>query len=137
MTGKYSIHKEWRDGKIKLEGMLEKIVDWMETHAGEWADWREQSRLKELERAREKEQHEKMLARQQQEIQSFKTLLEDSKKHQEANAIREYITAARAKAIAEKKFDKALEAWVSWAAKKADWLDPLTNSPDDIMDQKL
>lgn len=137
MTGKYSIHKEWRDGKIKLEGMLEKIVDWMETHAREWADWREQSRLKELERAKEKEQHEKMLARQQQEIQSFKTLLEGSKKHQEANVLREYITAARAKAIAEKKFDKALEAWVTWAAKKADWLDPLTNSPDDIMDEKL
>lgn len=128
MTGKYSLSREWRDGKVKLEGMLEKIITWMEAHAREWADRQERSRMAEAERQYQKEIQENIVALQQQEHDSFKKLLDDSRLYHEALKLREYINAVESKAMQEKDFDQGLQDWINWARKKADLLDPITNS---------
>lgn len=134
MTGKYLIAREWRDGKVKIEAMLEKIITWMEAKAEEEAARRERARQKELERKLEQQAREQVIALRDNEMANFTELLNVSEKHDQANKLRTYITAVRAKATAEANMTTELQDYLEWASKKADWLDPLVKAHDHIFD---
>jgi len=106
--------------------MLEKIILWMEAHAREWANRKESSRLAQIERERQKEIQDNLLALQQQEQDYLKKLLEDAQKYDNALKLRAYITAIQSKTMHENNFE--LQQWIEWAFKQADMLDPLLNN---------
>ena len=50
--------------------------------------------------------------------------------------IRKYVEAKKEKAQNENTLDQETQEWINWANDKADWLDPLINKPDEILDDK-
>jgi hypothetical protein len=132
--GKYSGEKEWRDGKVKLEGMLAKIVAKLELLAQSEKEWKERSRIARLEREEEEKRLATIKKRRDEEVAKFNKLVALSEQHNKTLLIRQYIEAVKQKAINTNNLTPAKQEWINWATDKADWLDPLINKRDDILD---
>jgi hypothetical protein len=134
-AGKYSWDKEWRDNKTLLESMLAKIVARLEMDAQKEAEWRERSRLAEVQRA-----EEECIRREKEAIrkaEKFDLLLKQAERFDKAQKIRALIAAARAKALDDGQISQKRKEWIEWASRKADWYDPLCNIKDDILDTEI
>lgn len=71
--------------------------------------------------------------RKKQEEEKFEKLKKDAQNFKIANNIREYL-----KNYEKKKEDSEEEReYIEWAYKKADWLDPLTEQKDEILDELI
>ncbi|PZR11519.1 MAG: hypothetical protein DI539_20660 [Flavobacterium psychrophilum] len=132
-TGKYSIDKEWRDGKVLLEDLLPKIVLWMEEKALAWAEMIKKVRLKQQEDKQLEEIVATKKALQEQELQSFQQLLQDSDRFAKAKELRLYIEALKENAIEKGCLTEYMQNYIRWATEKADWYDPLFNSEDSFL----
>lgn len=117
--------KQWKDGKLKLEDQIDKIVlqleDYFLKHKLQEIEinryWREVERL-------EKER----LARQkviQNDIDEFKKLRMHARRYHECQMMRDYINAA------SKYRD---ENWIEWANDAVDWYDPIISKPHEKLD---
>ncbi|WDO12388.1 hypothetical protein MH928_13775 [Flavobacterium sp. WW92] len=126
-TGKYSIDKEWREGKILIEQMLPKIVTWMEGKAKDWAEMMANNELNRHNKKMQQELEAAKRALQEQELQSFNELLLDAERFNKAKMLRIYIEAFKEKALVNSPIAIETELWIQWALKRADWYDPLTN----------
>lgn len=60
-------------------------------------------------------------------------MLIEANLHNKANIIRQYLEIAKQNAIDKQEFTKEKEEWFNWANKKADWIDPLVNFEDDLL----
>lgn len=134
--GKYSEVKEWRDGKTKVEEMLAKILAKLEIYAAHEKIRKEESRIYWLKYEEEKKRKEEIKILRNQEIEKFNNLVALSEQYNKSLLIRNYIQAKKEKAQNENTLDQETQEWINWANDKADWLDPLINKPDDILDDK-
>lgn len=132
--GKYSGEKEWRDGKIKIESMLAKIVAKLEIYAEQEKIRKEESRIYWLEYEENKKRLEEIKKHKEEELKKFNILLKNSEQYNNAKLIRQYIEAEKQKAIAENNLTTEKQDWIKWANDKADWYDPTINKPDDLLD---
>lgn len=132
-TGKYSIDKEWRDGKVLLEDILPKIVIWMEEKARDWAEMIKKVRLKQQQDKQLEETIATKKALQQQELQNFKQLLQDAERFSKAKELRLYIQAFTEKALEKGPLTTEMQNYIRWATAKADWYDPLVNNEDPFL----
>lgn len=96
--------------------------------------WAEVAQREEAARLIE-EKKTKILTTKKEELAAFKTLLRSAKRHHEVKLIREYINFKEELAKHNGSYDEALQKWVEWARKKADWYDPTINAPDSILDE--
>ena len=135
-VGKYSREKEWRDGKVKLEEILARIIAKLEIYAQEEKKQQEESRLWRLQYDAELERKEKIKKRKEEEIKNFNNLVALSEQYNKALLIRNYIDAEKQHAINTNNLTQEKQEWINWATDKADWLDPLINKPDEILDTK-
>ena len=55
-------------------------------------------------------------------------------KEESINTILQYIEAKKEKAQNENTLDQETQEWINWANDKADWIDPLINKKDEILD---
>lgn len=134
--GKYSEVKEWRDGKAKIEEMLAKIMAKLEIYAAEEKIRKEESLIYWLKYEEEKKRKEEIKILRNQEIEKFNNLVALSEQYNKSLLIRNYIQAKKEKSLKENTLDQKTQEWISWASDKADWLDPLINKSDDILDDK-
>lgn len=135
-VGKYYPEKEWRDGKVKLEGILAKIVARLELLAQTEKEWKESSRIANLKRDQEEKRLAEIKKRKDEEVSKFNRLVKLSEQYDKTLIIRQYIDAVKQKAIdTSNNLTPGKQEWINWATDKADWLDPLINKPDDILDQ--
>lgn len=134
--GKYSEVKEWRDGKTKIEEMLAKIMAKLEIYAAHEKIRKEESRIYWLKYEEEKKRKEEIKILRNQEIEKFNNLVALSEQYNKSLLIRNYIQAKKEKSLKENTLDQKTQEWINWANDKADWLDPLINKPDDILDDK-
>lgn len=126
--------QEWRDGTIKLENQIAKIVAKLEIDAEKELIRREKSRIYWLKYEEEKERKNQIKKRKDEEIQKFNKLIELSNQHNQSLLIRDYMRAEHEKAVKENNLTPEKIEWINWANDKADWLDPLINKTDDILD---
>jgi hypothetical protein len=126
--GKYSREKEWRDGKIKIEELLARIVAKLEIYAELEKIQKEKSRIWRLKYEEEE--------RQKEEIEKFNKLVALSEQYNKTLLIRKYIEDVKQKAVNNNNLTPETQEWINWATDKADWLDPLINKPDEILDDK-
>ncbi|NEW79638.1 MAG: hypothetical protein GZ086_09515 [Gelidibacter sp.] len=134
--GKYSREKEWRDGKIKIEELLARIVAKLEIYAELAKIRNEESRIWRLKYEEEERLKEEIKKRRNEEIEKFNKLVALSKQYNKSLLIRNYIEAKKQKAVNNNNLTPETQEWINWANDKADWLDPLINKPDDILDTK-
>lgn len=136
-AGKYSWDKEWRDNKTLLEVMLAKIVARLELDAKKEAEWRERSRLAEIQRAEEERIRREKEAIRKAEQEKFDLLLKQAERFDKAQKIRALVAAARANALDDGQILQKRKEWIEWASRKADWYDPLYDIKDDILDMEI
>lgn len=95
----------------------------------------------ELERAREAEErrlaharYESLIQRRAEEIERFKKLEGQANDWERASKLRTYVNAVEERAGVEGQLTTEITEWVAWARAKADWLDPLIQVSDAILD---
>jgi hypothetical protein len=132
--GEYSGEKEWRDGKVKIESLLARIVAKLEIYAQEKKKQEEASRLWRLQYDTELNRKKEIKKRKDEEITKFNKLVALSEQHNKTILIRQYIEAEKQHAINTNNLTPEKQEWINWATDKADWLDPLINKPDEILD---
>ena len=125
--------KEWKDGSVKLEKQLAKIVAKIELGADEELIWREKSRLQAILREEQEKIKQEFVARREKEITKTKKLFSDAERYNKAIIYRKYIIATEHKAIKENNLTDELKDWIKWATEKADWFDPFTNRQDELL----
>ena len=135
-TGKYYPVRVWRDGKVKIENQLAKIVANIEIEAQIEKEWKEKSRIADLKREEEQKRQAEITKRRNDEVEKFNKLYALSKQYNKTLLIRQYIEASKQKAIDTNSLTPEKKEWINWATDKADWLDPLINKPDEILDDK-
>jgi hypothetical protein len=132
--GKYSCEKEWRDGKVKIEEHLARILAKLEIEAQKEKEWKERSRIANLKREKEEKRNAEIKKRRDEEVDRFNRLVKLSEQYDKTLIIRQYIEAVKQKAINTNNLTPEKLEWIDWATNKADWVDPLINKPDDILD---
>ena len=90
--------KEWKDGSIKLENQLAKIVAKIELDAQEELEWRERCRLNEIKREEERRIRLEFEVHKENEFVKTKKLFSDSEKFNKVTIYRNYIKATEQKA---------------------------------------
>jgi hypothetical protein len=124
---------EWKDGSIKLENQLAKIVAKIELEADKELIWREECRIREIKRQEEEKARKEFEKRREIEIDKTKKLFSDAEKFGKAIIYRNYIEAFKQDAISKKNFTEEIKDWIDWANKKADWYDPFINKKDELL----
>jgi hypothetical protein len=133
--GRYSGDKEWRDGPVKIEELLAKIVAKLEIEAESKKIRQEESRLRHLKYEAKKKIEEEIKKRRDDEVIKFNKLVALSEQYNKTRIIRQYIEAQKQNAIDTNSFTPEKQEWINWANDKADWIDPLINKPDDLLDK--
>ena len=131
--GKYAGEREWRDGKSKVEEMLAKIMAKLEIYAAEEKIQKERNRIWHLNYEAELKRKEEIKQRRNEELEKFNKLLKLSEQYNKSLIIRKYIVAKKEKAQNENSLDQETQEWLNWANKKADWIDPLVNYEDELL----
>lgn len=94
-VGKYSDQKEWRDGKIPIEGLLARITAKLELLAIKETESNERYRLNQIEREK-KEAIEKASAQKRKtEKEDFMNLLLKAERYDQATKLRNYLQAVK------------------------------------------
>jgi hypothetical protein len=132
--GKYSGDREWRDGKVKIEEHLAKIVAKLEIESEKEKIREEESLIWHIKYEEELRHKEEIKKRRDEEIDKFNRLVKLSEQYDKTLVIRQYIEAAKQKAIKANNLTLEKQEWINWATDKADWVDPLINKPDEILD---
>jgi hypothetical protein len=113
---------EWQDLKTQvLEDQLPKILAKMELVAKQEEQYQEKTRLWQIAWEKERKAQAERETRRRQELKDLKELLDQAKLWKQAQLIREYLAAMKG----------PKDDWISWATKKADWLDPLNDTDDE------
>ncbi len=134
--GKYYPIREWRDGKVKIETLLAKIVAKIEIEAQIEKEREERSKIARLKREEEEKRLAEIKKRRDEEVEKFNRLVKLSEQYDKTLIIRQYIEAVKQKAINTNSLTPEKQEWINWATNKADWVDPLINKPDEILDAK-
>mgnify|MGYP006333058379 FL=1 len=69
-------------------------------------------------------------------MEKFNSLVKLSEQYNKTLMIRQYIEAVKQKAINSNNLTPETQEWINWANDKADWIDPLINKPDEILDNE-
>lgn len=123
------------DGKVLIEEQLSKVIAKLELLKERLKVKEEESRRWRI--AYEEKRRIEMEAENRKKMETglFRQMLEDSNLWKQAHLLREYIDYIETKATKEGKLEGEVVEWIDWARKKADWLDPLTESHDEMLKQ--
>jgi hypothetical protein len=132
-TGNWSREKEWRDGKLKIEEQLGKILAKLEIDAQEIKIREEESRIRRLKYDEELRIKKELEKRRQIELANFKFLLANAERLDKATKLRNYIKTVEDNVAENNSTDQELSNWISWAKDKADWYDPLVKKEDELL----
>jgi hypothetical protein len=117
--------REWRDGRLPLEGQLEAILERLEAEA-EKMHLQQIKRDKWQEEQQEKQRVERELKeRKEKDLAAFNELLDQAQRWQQTKVLREYLGAVESKLVNAGKMSEEKVSWLQWAIQKANELDPL------------
>ena len=128
--------KEWVDGATKLENRLSKVVAKIELDAIKELEWREECRIHRIQEAEKEKLRKEFQAKRDKELLNTKDLFKLAEYHNKANIIRDYISRIENQEPVNNQAQSELKEWIKWANDKADWLDPLVNKSDELLNEK-
>ncbi|MCK5633392.1 hypothetical protein KAH94_06560, partial [bacterium] len=125
--------REFVDGSKRLEERLPDILADLELRADKEIKRRIQ-REKERKIEEERKRIEKELReRKENEINNFKEFKSSFDRWQQAQNMREYISAVEEKYRIEGELSQEQKEWIQWAQDKSNWYDPLVNREDELL----
>lgn len=122
--------REWKDGKLKLEDQLSGILAKLELEGKRKQEETIERKKIWAENDRKRKIIEDIQKEKEKQLEDFKTLIKNSRKHREVVMIREYIAAVEEKAKVSGELTEKLKDWIQWAQLKTDWYDPFLDHPD-------
>ena len=128
--------KEWVDGATKLENRLSKVVAKIELDALKELEWREECRIHRIQEAEKEKIRKEFQAKRDIELLNTKDLFKLAEYHNKANIIRDYISRIENQEPDNNQESTELIEWIKWAKDKADWLDPLVNKSDELLNER-
>jgi hypothetical protein len=128
--------KEWVDGATKLENRLSKVVAKIELDALKELEWREECRIHRIKEAEKEKLRKEFQAKRDIELLNTKDLFKLAEYHNKANIIRDYISRIENQEPDNNQESTELIEWIKWAKDKADWLDPLVNKSDELLNER-
>ena len=128
--------KEWVDGATKLENRLSKVVAKIELDAIKELEWREECRIHRIQEAEKEKLRKEFQAKRDKELLDTKDLFKLAEYHNKANIIRDYISRIENQEPDNNQAPSELKEWIKWANDKADWLDPLVNKSDELLNER-
>jgi hypothetical protein len=128
--------KEWVDGATKLENRLSKVVAKIELDALKELEWREECRIHRIQEAEKEKLRKEFQAKRDIELLNTKDLFKLAEYHNKANIIRDYISRIENQEPDNNQESTELIEWIKWAKDKADWLDPLVNKSDELLNER-
>ncbi len=126
---------QWQDGKILPEKQLPKIIAKLELTGEALKNRAIEREINREEREKKRRIEEEKQKHKENELLSFKKMLQNSKQWQEAKILRNYLDDIEIKAKANCSLSDELKIWLQWGREKADWYDPQTTSPDDLLNE--
>jgi len=133
-AGTWPAHN-WRDtDKRLLEKRLGEIVAGIISLAAEIKTHQAEKARQQEERREAEERYVNLRQRLENEQASFKKLETDAGNWERANRLRNYADAAERSAMDKGGIAPEINSWLAWARAKADWLDPLMQVSDPILD---
>ncbi len=134
-VGRYPVLRNWNDtAKTGLEKRLNNIAAEVVRMAEETRSREEAERDRQRQQREAEARYETAIARHADEMNRFQSLVRDASRHRRANALRSYIGAFEANAVVRGELDADAMDWIAWARAKADWVDPLINVSDPLLD---
>ncbi|GAA4334814.1 hypothetical protein GCM10023184_29170 [Flaviaesturariibacter amylovorans] len=138
VSGRYG--REYKDGSLRLEEQIAKVIIDLEQSAVERAIRKAAEEKAEVERKeRQRLQHE-LEQRRKVDLANFKRLLHRSERWNKAVTLRNYIQEFENRAANGLPLSDEQQEWIAWAKKKADWYDPFVEAADELLaevDQNL
>jgi len=127
--------RNWRDTKrTPLENRIGEVIAGIISLAEEVRDREVESARRQAEHARKVEHYKAEVARRTEESRAYRALRADAKRWVAATELRHYLRAVESAAIKNGIKTDELAAWLEWAARKSDWLDPTILVSDAILD---
>jgi hypothetical protein len=128
--------KEWVDGATKLETKLAKVVAKIELDAKNELETREKRRIYKIQEAEKEILRKEFQTKRDKELINTKDLFKLAEYHNKANIIRDYVSRIENQEPINKQERTELKEWIKWAMDKADWLDPLVNKSDELLNER-
>jgi hypothetical protein len=125
--------REWLDGKRPLEELIPNIIAKLELSVKDLHEAQEKNRIHYAKLEAERQRLRDIEARKEKELADFKSLLNEATRWDKAKMLRNYLETVEQKAIQGNIRTEEFNEWLSWAKKKADWYDPLIDSPDELL----
>ena len=127
----------WQDGKRqRLEQILHTVMAGLEAHATYLRERIVEEQKKQRTVMAERARRAQIVAEYEQERIKAERLCKDTDNWDRAERMRRYVSAVRAKAetTAPINPDSEIGKWLQWALAQADRVDPLTESPESVLD---
>jgi hypothetical protein len=123
----------WKDGKLPLEKQLVNILAVLELRVKEKkAEEITREAERKIEREKERVRIE-VRERKEKELSDFLALMKKADRWNRAMDLRKYLDALEEKANEENNTSEEFTSWLTWARKKNDWLDPLVEAEDNLL----
>lgn len=119
---------------MPVEQQLNKLIIMMVRRAVELLIGREERAIAELGRQQQRDEALAKKAEQDAERENLRRLEDDANNWRRANALREYLVDLEEVTYCAGAPTQVQLAYLQWAKAKADWLDPLTHTPDELLD---
>jgi hypothetical protein len=127
--------RNWRDTeKTSLEKRLGEIVSGIISLAAEIKEKNAEAARQAEKRRLAEERYTFLKNRLEIERAGFKKLETDAGNWEQAKRLRDYVNVVEHSARADGVLSSDLVSWITWARAKADWLDPLIQVSDPILD---
>lgn len=127
--------RSWKDtDRTQLEFRLGQVVSGLVSLGEEIRLKKEEEDQREEQRRRAEQRYELVKARFEREEANFKNLETATTFWERATRLRAYIEAVERQALNNGGATAAVVEWAAWARAKADWLDPLIDVCDPILD---
>jgi hypothetical protein len=121
---RYNI-KTWEGLNKDLEELFPLIIAYFEKEAEDKIERKRQAEIENIRREKEYNIAKAKYAIHLDEYNAFNSLITEYERWKEAQKVREFALA--------KKNNGASDEWYNWAKSKADYIDPLVDSGDDIL----
>ena len=138
LTIKIDQHRTFNDtNNTRLEDRLAEVISCLFNLAADIKARRiERERKEEIARQKE-ERRQKLIKRVKKEKEDFENLEKNAKSWKRAQRILEYVNAVEQNANATGGMTDELRVWIEWARAKADWLNPMNNISDLLLDAPI
>lgn len=136
MAGESFYSKAWNDAKtVKIDSKLSTIIAWLEIEAENERQREIKRKIREEERKEQERMEKEKQELIQQEMKAFNDLYKKSRLWHEAQKFRKYLRKVEEQLEKDDQLTKENIEVLHFGFQKADWLDPLVESEDELFSE--